>query len=72
MTQVNRFSGTCYRCGKFVTAGTGVFQFENTPGMRWKEGKFQRNWPMIEHAECHTRFLGTNAHYLWEPCNESS
>ncbi len=72
MTMPNRFAGICYRCGGAVAAGEGVFEYETCPGTRWPEGKFQRNWPMIEHSHCQTRFAGTNVHYLWSPHHESA
>lgn len=72
MSEPNRFPGKCYRCGCVVEAGAGLFHCERMPGLRWPEGKFQRNWPMVEHIDCAEKFAGTNVHYLWSPYHESA
>lgn len=72
MSDSNRFTGTCYRCGKSVEVGAGLFHYELVPGLRWKQGQFQRNWPLTEHTDCATKFAGTNTHYLWSPSHESA
>lgn len=72
MSEVNQFAGTCYRCGGTVEAGEGLFQYENCPGVRWRQMRFQRNMKLIEHKDCHTRFFGTDVHYQWSPHRESA
>lgn len=66
----NVYPGTCYRCGKRVKAEAGLFLIERAPGLRWSAARFQRNWALVEHLDCHDRFLGTNVHYIHEPANE--
>lgn len=63
----NKFPGTCYRCGEHVAAGEGHFEYENAPGLRWPQGQFQRNWPLVQHAACAITFRGTNTHYVFAP-----
>ena len=69
---INRYPGTCYRCGEIVPAETGLFTYEALPGLRWLQGKFQRNWPLVEHKSCAEKFAGTNVHYLYEAHDASS
>lgn len=67
MSEANRYPGICYRCGKEVAAGKGVFSYERSPGVRWSVARFQRNWPMVEHKACRERFAGTDVHYRYQP-----
>lgn len=72
MTATNKFRARCYRCGEWVGEGEGVFDYEGSPGSRWPEARYQRNWPMTEHPECHAKYAGTNVHYRMSPANEGS
>lgn len=42
----NKYSGTCYRCGKRVEVGDG--HFERVPGKGWR----------VQHASCAIRYRG--------------
>lgn len=44
----NRYSGTCYRCGKHVAPGDG--HFERKPGGGWR----------TQHATCAIKYRGTD------------
>ena len=68
----NQYAGTCYRCGKEVPAGKGLFRYEALPGMRWQQARFQRNWGLTEHVACDKKYAGTNVHYLYEADDASS
>lgn len=69
---INKFAGTCYRCGGKVFAGTGYAE-PATYEMQeaWKEHGFRRGWPrqqwMIEHHECRRLFHGTFVHHRFQP-----
>lgn len=63
----NQYADTCYRCGERVEAGQGVFEYERSPGVRWPEGRFQRDWPLVEHHECRAKYAGTDVHYRYNP-----
>lgn len=43
----NKYSGTCYRCGKVVAPGDGHFE------------RLNGQW-LVQHATCAIQFRGTN------------
>lgn len=68
----NKFAGECYRCGGTVAAEAGYFSFEGSPGLRWPAGRFQRNWPLVEHKDCADLYAGTNVHHVFQPAEKQS
>lgn len=64
---VNRFSGTCIRCGLTVAADQGYVQIGATPfTASWGFHKAS-NTVYVEHRECHEKFKGTNTHHRLFP-----
>lgn len=50
-----------------MPAGEGWFFYERCPGVRWQAGRFQRNWPLVEHRHCREKFRNTDVHYIYDP-----
>ena len=67
MSAVNRFPGTCIRCGEKVTADEGYVQIGTTPFTHLWGFHKSSNTVYVEHRDCHERFDGTNTHYAYFP-----
>jgi hypothetical protein len=67
----NKFSGTCYRCGKIVDPGAGHYE-KVTYATRKKYGGWIGSW-LVQHASCAKLYRNTNTHHLYNPpkINES-
>jgi hypothetical protein len=62
----NRFAGICYRCGKIVEPGAGVFEKVSAAQNKWQHKK----WPgvtlpkwLTQHHDCAVQWRGTAQHY---------
>lgn len=65
---VNKYPGTCFRCGKRVEAGDGLFQFgDGTRPWPWPQHRMQQNLPLVEHVTCNVIYNGTGIHYQFNP-----
>ena len=62
----NRHSGICYRCGKEVAAGEGVFEKTGRPQMKKWPNQFLPKW-LLQHHECAIIHGGTSTHYQYNP-----
>lgn len=60
----NKYSGTCYRCGKTVAAGAGHFE-KSTPAhaKKWRTQWSKWHKWLTQHAECAIKHRGTDVHY---------
>lgn len=66
VSDTNRHKARCYRCGGEVPPEKGVLTFEKSPGSRWPQARFQRNWSLVEHVECATAHKGTDLHFVYK------
>lgn len=60
----NRFAGTCYRCGKIVAPGEGVFERVGHRQKRKFNYQLKERW-LTQHHECAIEWRGTAHHYLY-------
>jgi len=69
MTEPNKYSGRCFRCGKRVEAGEGVIrEWDRKLGEVWFPPPLQPVTSfLVEHKECHQKFEGTAVHFAWLP-----
>lgn len=66
MSTPNEFAGVCIRCGERVDAGEGTYRATASEDLRmWPQ--HNRRKAIVEHAECHEQFKGTDAHHLYSP-----
>ena len=66
---INKYPGTCYRCGEPVAAGQGRLTFENLPYLRWPGTRGPMT--LLEHPSCAIKFRGTDTHYLHQPIEDN-
>ncbi len=67
----NRYPGICYRCGRTVLPGEGVFEkVSKMSRKKWPELPRTLRW-QTQHHDCAVRFRGTDTHYLYRPHQET-
>lgn len=59
----NKFGGNCYRCGKYVKAGDGHFQFVDAAAIATFGSLVRGQKTLVQHASCAIEHRGTNFHY---------
>lgn len=64
---INRYAGTCYRCGSRVKPEAGIVTFEDFPGTRWPVLNGTRRMTLIEHPDCRIKYAGTDVHHVYKP-----
>lgn len=62
----NKYPGTCYRCGKPVAKGTGVFEKTGASQRKKWPGRPLPKW-LTQHHECARQFRGTERHFIFSP-----
>jgi len=63
----NRYPAPCYRCGKIVEPGAGVFEkFGRVQRKKWPNAPYGVKW-QVQHHECAKRWSGTARHHLYAP-----
>lgn len=62
----NKFGATCYKCGKYVAPGAGVFErVSSVQRKKWPRLDIKTKW-LTQHHEC-VRKYSSMTHYLYNP-----
>jgi len=62
----NRYEGVCYKCGKTVASGAGVFEkTSRVQRKKWPELSRNVKW-LTQHHEC-VRAYSADTHYVLNP-----
>lgn len=63
---VNRYPGTCFRCGTRVEPLLGCLVFGG-PAHPYPAPRISQNFPHVEHLTCHEKYKDTLIHYQHNP-----
>ena len=62
----NRYEGTCYKCGKTVAVGAGVFEkASHVQRKKWPDMPRSVQW-LTQHHEC-ARAYSADTHFQYNP-----